>query len=224
MRKHLAALALGSGVCFFALKPGLGLAALVALKLAPTLCVSLWLIWRLTARDGADQSGFLVLGGLVLSMACDLFMELPGAGLISFGLASNLVASILYAAFLHAGSRKLRLGFLAPPLLVIAGLYLALWGHLGALALPVGLYCLALAVLIWRALARGVDKTVPAASRLLCALGAVLLVASDALLSFWVFGLAPRELWYSAIVMALWWSGLAGMGLGAASLPRRPTR
>jgi len=125
----------------------------------------------------ADPYARFVLGGLVCSLAGDVFLMLPSDRFVA-GLASFLVAHLFYvAAFTRDGGFS-RGSATALPLVAIGAIVLSLlWPLLGPLRLPVLAYMLVILVMAWQALER---------SRLGAhdgawwgAVGAVLFVASD---------------------------------------------
>jgi len=123
----------------------------------------------------------LIAGGLLFSLAGDVFLILPSDRFVA-GLASFLVAHLFYiAAFVvrsgfHADGMALALYAVAG-----ASVLLALWPHLGHMRGPVLGYMAVILAMGWQAL--GQWRAAPSASRLSAAVGAALFVLSDAVLA-----------------------------------------
>jgi uncharacterized membrane protein YhhN len=124
---------------------------------------------------------YMILAGLLLSLAGDIFLMLPRDYFIQ-GLASFLIAHLFYiAAFLHESGRSLSL-WGAIPFLIYGGLMLrVLWPYLGKMRLPVMLYMLAILLMGWTALSRWMLTGQPGS--LLAMFGALAFIASDSLLA-----------------------------------------
>ncbi len=123
----------------------------------------------------------LIAGGLLFSLAGDVFLMLPADRFVA-GLASFLTAHIFYiAAFV------VRSGFhadgMALALYAAAGgtMLYALWPHIGRMRGPVLVYMAAILIMGWQAL--GMWRAAPSASTLSVAIGAALFVLSDAVLA-----------------------------------------
>jgi alkenylglycerophosphocholine hydrolase len=85
--------------------------------------------------------------------------------------------------------------------------------------LPVGVYVLAISVMMWRASALVGAPGVPPLVGKLALGGAIFFAASDSLLAVHRF-VAPQA-WANAPIMLLYWAGQAGIA-GAAIAARRP--
>jgi uncharacterized membrane protein YhhN len=156
----------------------------------------------LAPAEAAPLYRQLVLIGLGFSLAGDVFLMLPAHPFIA-GLASFLVAHILYvAAFTSAAPAELApLAF--APFAVAAGFVLrALWPHLGRLRIPVVIYVLAIALMIWRAGAQWTALGSTAAT--LALVGAALFGLSDAVLALNRFR-APIA-GAQAVVLSTYWA------------------
>ncbi len=122
----------------------------------------------------------LVTLGLVCSLAGDVFLMLPGDRFVA-GLASFLVAHLLYigAFATHGGGLR---DWRAASVFVLAGAMLAvLWPALGALRVPVIAYVTVIAAMGWQALARYHRMGSPSAG--LAAMGALSFLVSDSALA-----------------------------------------
>jgi uncharacterized membrane protein YhhN len=122
-----------------------------------------------------------VVAGLVLSLAGDVFLMLPGDRFIS-GLASFLLAHVAYLVAFSSGIPLGTNPLLLLPLLA-AGVLLVrvLWRGLGRLRQPVLLYSAVIVLMVWQAWARGWELRSPGSA--LAAAGAALFMASDSLLA-----------------------------------------
>ena len=120
----------------------------------------------------------LIVGGLVFSLAGDVFLMLPTDRFLA-GMVSFFVAHLCYiAAFVSLGGGATTPCLLLP--LVIGGGVVAvlIWPRLDRLRLPVLLYIVTILVMGWQAL--GLRQI---AGRSLVAPGAILFVLSDAALA-----------------------------------------
>jgi uncharacterized membrane protein YhhN len=164
----------------------------------------------------------LVAAGLVASLAGDIWLMLPGDRFVP-GLASFLVAHLLYiAAFAGAGG-----GWRGPGtalgVAVVAGAILALlWPGLGALKGPVVAYVVVIAAMAWQAIARWRrvvgERAESGASAAFAAAGAVAFLASDASLAIRRFVADfPAG---PVVVLATYWFAqyLIARSVGAASV------
>jgi len=174
----------------------------LAVKPVPVLCLAaLVLGWR---RDGY---GRLLAAGLLLSSLGDVLLELPGRFVP--GLAAFLCAHVAYAAAFWSDVRALRLPRALPFAFYGVGVYLWLRPGLGPMALPVGLYALAISVMMWRAAARvGVPSATGAP---LALIGAIVFAVSDTLIAFDRFHAPIPGVRYA--IMFLYWAGQLGIAL-----------
>lgn len=137
--------------------------------------------------------------GLAVAALADAVIEYSFLG----GLATFLVAHLLYIAAFACVEPRLRLWRLLP-IAVWAGVALPiLVGHAGALALPVLAYGLVIFVMMWRAAATFSSAGWNPAT--LALTGAVLFGISDTLLGYsrFVTAIPASGLW----IMATYWSG-----------------
>lgn len=124
----------------------------------------------------------LIIGGLIFSLAGDIFLMLPSDRFIA-GLVSFLVAHVLYiAAFVAAGGWQLTPIAAIPAVATGAVLLRMLLPHTGRLRLPVTVYALALLVLLWQSVGRVLAAGDTRAWLALA--GAAVFIASDGTLAF----------------------------------------
>jgi uncharacterized membrane protein YhhN len=143
---------------------------------------ALVIVVALQARHAsADAYVWLVLAGLVCSLAGDVFLMLPRDRFVA-GLVSFLFAHLFYiAAFASGGARP---GAWAAAPLVLYGVLMLrlLWPRLGNLKAPVVVYVAVILLMAWAALGRWLGAG-PAGSGHAAA-GALLFAASDSLLAW----------------------------------------
>lgn len=124
--------------------------------------------------------------GLVFSLAGDVFLMLPGDRFIA-GLVAFLLAHIAYIVAFTTGAPLGTAPWLLLPVALVAAVVLRLlWPGLGRLKAPVTIYVVVIVVMTWTASARA--SVLPSAATLLAAVGAVLFLASDAILALNRFG------------------------------------
>jgi alkenylglycerophosphocholine hydrolase len=162
------------------------------------------LVW--TGRRGPLST--LVGAGLLVSAAADVAIERSFVG----GIALFLVAHLLYVAAFVVDERAPFPWRALPFALYAASMYAFLRPHLGALALPVGVYVLAIASMMWRAAAR--LRADEAAGRWALA-GALAFGLSDSLLALHRFH-APLP-GAAVVIMLTYWAGQLGIALSATS-------
>lgn len=172
-------------------------------------------IIALALRGEASLYKWLVVAGLLFSLAGDVFLMLPRDRFLE-GLASFLVAHLCYiAAFTLDGARVHVVAGLA--LLVYGGLMLRLLlPFLGRLKAPVMLYMLVILLMVWQASNRFLERWTVAA--LLALVGAALFAASDSLLAWNRF----RRAFHAAQFLILC-SYFAAQWLLALSVALRPS-
>jgi uncharacterized membrane protein YhhN len=170
--------------------------------------LTMLLIIAIAARRATAGRGWYsraILGGLLFSIAGDVFLMLPSDRFIP-GLVSFLIGHLWYiAAFAHG--RPFRTAF--SPLVVFAlygiVIYLVLSPHLGAVKGPVALYIVVILIMGWQSCARWSALRTRAA--LLAAAGAVLFIISDSILAvnrFHTHFLLARLLNLSTYFIAQW--------------------
>ncbi len=144
----------------------------------------------LPAAGVAPRYQWAVVAGLVLSLAGDVFLMLPRdrfvAGLAAF-LAAHLTYIIAFTEGVPFGTAPLALFALAA---TAAAILRVLWPGLGRLKAPVVAYVAVIVVMTWTAAGRAFAIGTSAA--LYAAAGALLFLASDALLALNRFGHAFR--------------------------------
>lgn len=143
----------------------------------------------------------LITAGLICSLVGDVFLMLPSDQFIA-GLASFLVAHVLYIAAFSGSGGGVRDVTAAAAVALIGGLMLAmLWPHLGALRLPVTVYVGVIATMAWQAVARW--RHCDTADARLAAIGATVFLISDAALAWGKFrGDFPGS---AAVVLVTYW-------------------
>ncbi len=125
---------------------------------------------------------YMIIAGLVFSLAGDVFLMMPQDRFIP-GLFSFLVAHLFYiTAFTSFDGIQGQLQVIAPFLLVGIVVLALLWSGLGKMKLYVVAYMLVLLVMGWQATERWL--TMGTTSALLAAIGAVLFIISDSVLAF----------------------------------------
>lgn len=199
----LLAVSLAAAVLFLAGGPGFSWIHLAA-KLVP---VTALLIWLAPPRG---RYGTLIFAGLLLSLAGDAFLALPGDWFMP-GLIAFLLAHLCYIAAFLGERRELRIARLAPYALWVSRVYLHLLSDLGAQAVPVGIYCVVITAMMWRSAAL---LTRPAERWQLAAmLGASLFGLSDSVLALVRFqGGFPYG---GAFLILAYWAGQFGLAFSA---------
>ena len=169
-------------------------------KPAATLLI---LVLAATAPDPVSRTyQALVVAGLLLSLAGDVFLMLPRDRFVA-GLAAFLLAHLAYiAAFAPGTISALGLAGLGVLLIAAALLVRGMWPRLGTLRVPVLLYAAALTAMAWQALER--YAALGTAAALAAAVGAGLFVVSDAVLAWERF--VRRSRWSGAVVMATYYA------------------
>ena len=132
------------------------------------------------ALDARDRYARLVLVALCFSLGGDVLLMLPSDQFVA-GLALFLLAHLCYiGAFTRDGGFKTDIAT-ARPLIALTVILLALlWPFLGPLRVPVLAYMLVIVVMAWQALER--SRLGAHDGAWWAAVGAVLFVASDAML------------------------------------------
>jgi uncharacterized membrane protein YhhN len=157
----------------------------------------------------------LVAAGLVLSAGGDLLLE---AGWFSAGMGGFLVANLLYIGAFVTDVRSSELARAVPPLVIGAVVVAFLEPLLGSMLVPVTLYTLVAAAMLWRAWARlgPAPDEATARSRWYALVGAASLSASSVLVALAQYGQPPEALVYPT--MLLHWGGLLGIAASAVVL------
>jgi uncharacterized membrane protein YhhN len=199
--RALLAAAAVAALAYLAGWPSLPRPWLAVLKPVPVLCLAAWCG---TGRGGTPAR--LISAGLVVSAAGDVLLVYPR--LFLAGIAAFLVAHLCYTAAFLARTRRWRPLWALPFLAWGAGVYSFLFPVLGALVLPVGVYVLAICVMMWRAAACLGASGRPRKEAWALA-GAVLFGLSDTILALNRF----YQPWPDApyVIMTLYWAGQAGL-------------
>ncbi len=185
--------------------------------LAKPIPVLLLLVWVALAGDSALR--WPLAGGLALSAVGDVLIQRPGGFLA--GLAFFLAAHLAYTSGFWRASPKLHTARALPFLLF--GSLMGYWITPGTagMAIPVGVYILAISAMMWRAAAlNGAPRLEPLVGRLATA-GAILFAASDSLIAIHRF-VAPIA-WSDPPIMILYWLGQTGIAASAVVAGRAPT-
>lgn len=175
-------------------------------KMAPVAILGA-LVLRAPRSPGRRLAGF----GLVMGALADAVIEFSFLG----GLATFLLAHLLYIAAFVRVDRHPRLLRLVPVALWAAVALPVLVSHAGALALPVLVYGIVIFTMIWRAAAAWEVPGWNAGT--IGLLGAMLFGLSDTLLGYVRF-VAPLPA-SNLLIMGTYWGGQA---LIAASFLKRP--
>jgi alkenylglycerophosphocholine hydrolase len=169
------------------------------------------LVWA--GRNG--WPGRLVAWGLLTSAGADVAIE--GSFLAGVGLF--LLAHVLYVAAFVTDERALCAWRGLPFALYAASMYAFLRPRLGALAVPVGAYVVAIAAMMWRAAAR--VRAAETAGRW-ALFGALAFGLSDSLLALHRFHQPLPGA--SVAIMLTYWTGQLGIALSVVSGPIRSAR
>jgi alkenylglycerophosphocholine hydrolase len=153
-----------------------------------------------------------IAGALLLSLAGDVCLMFEGDRWFLAGLGSFLLAHVGFAlAFLHGVGAPEPPAWLAAVVFYAAAMLFVLLPRAGALKVPVLLYCLALAALVFTAAARHAALGDDASLRAL--LGALLFMLSDSALGWRRFvGRFPGA---QALILSTYWGAI---GLIAGSV------
>lgn len=210
-KRALTGLAAAAALTFLSGHDGWEPALRTAVKVVP--CT----VMAVLALVGADGRPRRLLGaGLALSVLGDALLEWSDDLFIP-GLLAFLTAHLLYIAGLATqwpGWAPLR-GL--PGLVFACAVFALLLPGLGPLTIPVGVYCLVIAAMLWRAtLGFGRPGVDPTLARLAAA-GALLFVVSDAILAVDKFA-TPLPL-ARLLNMSSYWGGQALLCAAALHLP-----
>ena len=146
------------------------------------LATGLILIVALQAQQAVPLYQTLIALGLAASLAGDVFLMLPRDRFLP-GLASFLLAHLLYiGAFSSGAEARFDAAALAPLLVLGAVLLVLLWRHLGRMRIPALVYVVAILAMGWRAAAQWSASGETWA--LLALAGALLFVISDSALAW----------------------------------------
>ncbi|MFQ5575354.1 MAG: lysoplasmalogenase [Anaerolineae bacterium] len=148
----------------------------------PLTTILILLIAVLAQRPVSAGYKYLIVAGLLFSLAGDVFLMLPGDRFVA-GLVSFLIAHLFYIAAFRAGaSYGWSWGWIAPFALYGVVVFVLLLPHLGAMKLPVLVYVLVILVMAWQAWGRW--RSTGDTAALLAFIGAALFVISDSVLAF----------------------------------------
>ncbi len=141
------------------------------------------LIIGLALQSRGSLYKYLIVAGLLFSLAGDIFLMLPADRFIA-GLVSFLIAHLFYiAAFTMYGASAHWSLISATLLLIYGGVMLRLLlPHLGRMKIPVIAYMLVILMMVWQASNRYLNESGPGS--FLAFAGASLFAASDSLLAW----------------------------------------
>jgi uncharacterized membrane protein YhhN len=149
---------------------------------------------------------YMIIAGLLFSLAGDIFLMLPRDRFFIQGLVSFLVAHLFYiAAFMFESRRSFSILGVIPFLIYGCLMLRVLRPHLGKMRVPVLFYMLAILMMGWTATSRWIITEQPGS--LLAMLGALFFIASDSLLALDKFKGRFRSaqlLIFSTYVIAQW--------------------
>ncbi|QDV25488.1 lysoplasmalogenase [Aureliella helgolandensis] len=153
----------------------------------------------------------LVFLGLVFGASADFLIDSS----FLLGLVVFLISHLAYIAAFFQDTRRVQLSRGLPAFAFGAFVYIGVMivGSVGALAVPVGFYSLAISVMLWRASERLGLTSIPRRSALAGFVGAILFILSDSILAYRLFvGPLPLE---QINVMLPYWLGQLGIALSA---------
>jgi alkenylglycerophosphocholine hydrolase len=159
----------------------------------------------LAAQPVAPTYQYWIVAALTLSLAGDVCLMYAGNGWFIGGLGSFLLAHGAFAAaFLQGVAAPDPPGWLAAVVFYAAGMLFVLLPRAGALKLPVLVYCLALAAMVFTAAARHASLHDDASLRALC--GALLFLLSDSALGWRRF--VGRFRGAQAVILSTYWAAI----------------
>ena len=173
------------------------------------------LLWMRLAPAGHYRRWISL--GLLLSLAGDMFLEIP-ADLFVFGLGAFLLGHLCFLLAYLGDTRRPALPALAIATAFGLGMFsLLAQNGLGPLAVPVALYALTISCMLWRALARLGVAGIASRSAWLGAIGALLFVLSDSMIGVnrFVAHFAGADV---AIILTYWFGQL---GIAASAHTRQ---
>lgn len=174
--------------------------------LKPLTTVLILVIAALAPAESAIYRHWIV-AGLLLSLAGDISLMFTHAGKRWFmaGLGAFLLAHLAFVAAFSQGIRVPQLpGWLALVAFYAAALLFVLLPRAGHLKIPVLLYGLVLAAMVFAAAAR--YEAAPGAPSLYALLGALLFLLSDSLLGIRRFIAAYR--YAQALILSTYWAAI----------------
>jgi len=179
-------------------------------KPIPVLCMAVWVAWQ--PQRGRYQ--VLVASGLVLGAAGDVLLELGDSTFI-LGLLAFLLGHVAYIIAFLQDDRRLSpvRALLSYGYGIAIFAYLLTAGDLGAMLAPVAIYMLVICTMLWRGLSRLGAPAAPERSAQAGAVGSVLFIASDSLLSLRMFVAAFPPV--GVAIMLTYWLGQLGVAASA---------
>jgi len=155
------------------------------------LCKPLTMVMIITiamrgAKTGRSFYAYAVAGGLLFSMAGDIFLMLPSDCFIQ-GLVSFLIGHLFYiSAFTYGRRFKVSPWVLAAFACYGVVIFLVLLPNLGDVTVPVAVYIVAILIMGWQAWER--RAVLGTSGAMLALTGAILFIMSDSILALNRFG------------------------------------
>jgi len=123
---------------------------------------------------------YIIIAGLVFSLAGDIFLMLPSDRFVA-GLVAFLIAHLFYSAAFASEISALIWWPLIPFIIYGIVIYIILASSLGKLRLPVLIYVAVILIMAWLAWERYIQTGQPGA--FLASIGAILFIISDTILA-----------------------------------------
>jgi uncharacterized membrane protein YhhN len=157
----------------------------------------------LSGHSQHSEYWYLIVAGLSLSLAGDVFLMLPSNKFLH-GLVSFLGAHIVFAVAFLTVTKAVTPWLLLTALVIAMTLYATLYSGLAKLKIPVLVYVLAIFAMAWRAWENWLY--LPSMNTLLAACSTVLFLVSDSSLAFNRFRRSFRSA--EAIVLATYFASI----------------
>ncbi len=170
----------------------------------------------LVLSSGVGEMGFYrlsVIAGLLLSLIGDVFLMLRPSRFLA-GLTAFLLAHIVYATAFVSRVEAVHPLALGLPALAGLAMFVLIRRGAGRMALPVGIYILAIVGMVGTSLSAAIDQ--PDAGRMAAAAGALLFLLSDATIG--VVRFHTRFHQGQAIILGSYYPGQALIALSAGAL------
>lgn len=173
------------------------------------------LVIAVAALSGYGQRSeywYLIVGGLLLCLAGDVFLMLPSDKFVH-GLLSFLGAHIVFAVAFFTVTRAVTPWLLLSVFVVAATLYTALYPGLAKMKIPVLVYVLAISVMAWRAWESWLY--LPVTGTLMAASSTVLFMVSDSSLALDRFRRQFRSA--QAVILSTYFASILLLALSTRS-------
>jgi alkenylglycerophosphocholine/alkenylglycerophosphoethanolamine hydrolase len=169
----------------------------IVAKSLPVLLLAIEIYRSATGYRGGERLGISI--GLAICAGADYVIEYD----FVFGLVLFLLAHVFYILTFYKIDSLMRLHLAIPVAVILFFVAKHIVAGAGDLALPVGIYCTTIGVMIWRAacVASGAGWK---GRKMICLLGAALFGISDALIGWskFVFPIQNRDF----LVMSSYWA------------------